>query len=122
MEMMMTAREYWNYIVVQHEKNCNALESVVQEEWEGFFSEIFGYKKIWGEIDSKRTIRLGTQKYVIPDIIIKENGNDLFNVELKQYRLLLNSDMEGQLKSYMDLLHISIGVIVCSKLYIYFYT
>ena len=116
----MDYKEFWNYIVKQHEKNYNALEGVVQAEWENFFSEIFGYKKLFGEIDTHRNIHIGCGQRTIPDIIIKEE-HDLFDVELKQYNLPFIYDYENQLKSYMDLLHINVGLLICQKLYVYVY-
>lgn len=112
-------KQFWNYIVEQYQKNYNKPEIEVQKEWEDFFSEIFGYKKIFGEINPHKIIQIGATKKVIPDIIISKNGQDLFDVELKQYNLPFTFDMENQLKSYMALLHISVGILICQKLYIY---
>lgn len=111
----------WNYIVNQYKKNYHSDEAVVQEEWETFLSELFGYKKVYGEIDSHRTLTIGSSQRAIPDIIIRNNKIDLFDVELKQYNMAFTPEMENQLKSYMDLLHISVGVIVCRSIYIYLY-
>lgn len=111
----------WNYIVNQYKKNYYSDEAVVQAEWETFLSELFGYKKVYGEIDAHRTLTIGSSQRAIPDIIIRNNKMDLFDVELKQYNLAFTPEMENQLKSYMDLLHISVGVIVCRSIYIYLY-
>lgn len=117
----MTFTDIWNYIVAQYKKNYNAQEVVVQKEWEQYFSELFNYRSLFGEIDAHRNIHIGSGQRTIPDIIIKTDGHDLFDVELKQYNLTFSIEMENQLKSYMDLLHISVGVLVCQKIYIYIY-
>ena len=117
----MTFTDIWNYIVSQREKNYNAPETVVQQEWELYFSDFFNYKRVFGEIDAHRNIHIGASQRTIPDIIIKSNGKDLLDVELKQYNLPFSSEMENQLKSYMDLLHVSVGMLICQKIYIYIY-
>ena len=111
----------WNYIVDQYHAHYNEAESVVQGEWEQFLSEFFGYKRLFGEIDSHRIIHIGSGQRTIPDIIVKTKGMDLFDIELKQYNLEFTQDMENQLKSYLDLLHISVGVLICKRIYLYIY-
>ena len=117
----MTYTDIWNYIVMQYKKNYNAQEAVVQQEWEQYFSELFNYRRLFKEIDPHRTIHIGSGQRTIPDIIINVDGQDLFDVELKQYNMQFSAEMEHQLKSYMDLLHISVGVLVCQKIYLYVY-
>jgi hypothetical protein len=96
-------------------------ESTVQGEWEQYFSELFNYRRLFGEIDAHRNIHIGSGQRTIPDIIIRKDGCDLFDVELKQYNLDFSIDMENQLKSYMDLLHVSVGILVCKRIYVYIY-
>ena len=111
----------WNTIVRHYHEKINAREDVLQRDWEFFFSDLFGYKAYLNEIDAHRTLPIGSGQRTIPDIIIKENETDLFDVELKQYSLPFSIEMENQLKSYLDLLHISIGVLICKNLYLYSY-
>lgn len=117
----MTSTDIWNYIVAQYKKNYTAQECTVQKEWEQYFSELFNYRRLFGEIDVHRKIHIGSTQHVIPDIIIRSKETDLFDVELKQYSLPFAVEMEKQLKSYLDLLHISVGVLICQKIYIYIY-
>lgn len=107
----------WNYIVERYSLLYNSQESIIQKEWENYFSELFDYKKLFGEIDSQRSITIGSGQKVIPDIILKKNGKDLIDIELKQYNLVFESKMEEQLKSYLKLLNLSIGVIICHKIF-----
>ena len=86
----MTFADIWNYIVERYEKNRSAQEVVVQQEWEQYFSELFNYRRLFGEVDAHRTIHIGSGHRTIPDIIINTDGRDLFDVELKQYNLPFN--------------------------------
>ena len=112
----------WNYIVEQYGKNLDKTEDFVQTEWERHFSEIFEYKRTYEEIDVHRNIQIGSYQRVIPDIIIRTfDKKDLFDVELKQYNLPFAKSMEDQLLSYMKQIGVSVGVLVCQKIYVYFY-
>ena len=111
----------WNYIVDRYNALYNSPESIIQKEWEGYFSELLDYKKIFGEIESQRNITIGSHQRVIPDIILRANDNDLVDVELKQYNLPFSIKMEEQLKSYLKLLNLSVGVIICQKLYLCYF-
>ena len=119
----MTSKETWNYLVDHYNRNIWANEDVIQRDWESFFAdaELFKYSRIKGEVDSHRTLQIGSYKRVIPDIILRKNNDDLFVVELKKYSLNFSEEREAQLFSYLKLLHISIGVLVCDKIYIYAY-
>lgn len=111
----------WNYIVDRYNALYNSPESIIQKEWEGYFSELLDYKKIFGEIESQRNITIGSHQRVIPDIILRANDNDLVDIELKQYNLPFAIKMEEQLKSYLKLLNLSVGVIICQKLYLCYF-
>ena len=117
----MKYAEDWNYIVSRYKDLYNSQENLVQRDWEDYFLEIFGYSRRQNEIDSQRSIQIGSKERLIPDIIIKANGRDIFAVELKQYNLPFSIGMEDQLKSYFNQLHISVGVLVCEKIYVYVY-
>lgn len=122
-ENNMTAIESWNYIVDHFNKYKNANEDIVQHAWESFFSdsELFKYSKIKGEVDSQRTLQVGSTKSVVPDIILKKEEQDIFIVELKKYSLHFSHEKESQLFSYLKLLHIPIGILICDEIHIYEY-
>ena len=104
---------HWNKIVSQYNKIRNNKEEVVQASWEFIFSTLFNYSD--SEIDSQRPVQMGsTPKY--PDIILKNENEDLFVVELKQHTLHKGQD---QLISYLNQLKVNIGILVCDNLYIY---
>ena len=115
----MDAREKWEFLVDCYNKNKNAPEQRIQRDWENLFVEIFGYSKLLKEVDSQRSIQIGSTVRTIPDIIIhnKEQG-DLFVVELKQHTLTTGTE---QLFSYLKLLKVDLGVLICNKIYLYDY-
>ena len=106
----MDSAKIWNRIVKHYKDNYSAKEEVIQKDWEQIFSDLFNYSRLFGEIDAHRNIHIGSHQRTIPDIIITSENGDLFDVELKQYNMPFSVDMENQLKSYMDLLHITVGV------------
>ena len=116
----------WNYLVDEHTKYLNASEKEIQEKWEKEYlldAELFGYSKAMGDVDSQRSLHIGSSDRAIPDIILRKDGKDLFVIELKQYSLHKNSDFEKQLLTYLTHtdIHLSIGVLVCNKLYVCFH-
>ena len=115
----MDSAKIWNRIVKHYKDNYSAKEEVIQKDWEQIFSDLFNYSRLFGEIDAHRNIHIGSHQRTIPDIIITSENGDLFDVELKQYNLPFSVDMENQLKSYMDLLHITVGVIICQQIHLY---
>ncbi len=114
-------KQKWNQLVELHAKAFLEPESVVQNLWESAFTEVFGYSRLFGELDCHRTIRIGSIDRVIPDIIIKEEKEDLFIVELKQQNKYFYGGMERQLFSYLKQLKMNVGILICNKLYVYDY-
>ena len=117
----MTNQEKWNLIVDRHAKLYGELESKVQNEWELYCSDLFEYKKLLNEIDAQRHLTVGSGGAIIPDIILRINDKDIFDIELKQYSLSFDPSFETQLISYLNMTHLSVGMIVCSKIYLYYY-
>jgi hypothetical protein len=114
----MTNREKWNKIVELYNQHKYTREEVIQNTWENILSELFGYGKLFGEIDTHRSIQIGSTERAITDIIIKDKDKDLFLVEIKQQTLHTG---EKQLLSYLKLLHIDIGILINNKITIYAY-
>lgn len=114
-------KEQWDLIVKHYKRERNALEEKIESDWIDMLVEIFGYKKLLGEIDVHRSIQIGSGERAIPDVIVRSADKDLFLIEFKRYTSVFNEKMEAQLKSYLDLLHLSIGIIVCQKIYVYSY-
>lgn len=114
----------WNNIVNDYNKNRSVLEAVIQSHWESFFADLYvlgPYSKFGGEIETFRPLKAGVG-IVKPDIIIKDSqsNTDLFVVELKQYNYPYNVEFEKQLISYMKLLGVKVGILVCQSIHVYY--
>ena len=112
----MTSQEKWNKICEYYEKYYAESEEVIQKLWEKMFSEIFGYSSLDGEIESHRKIQLGSTERLIPDIIIKNDQEDLFMVELKREDLSIDSSRKKQLYSYLKQEHNDLGILICNQM------
>ncbi len=119
--MSIDSKTVWNNIVQRYNEKKFSKEDIIQREWENIFQRL-GYFAFDGEIISQKQIHIGSGQREIPDIILKKEGKEIADIELKRYNLEFNPDMQKQLISYLNQLHLSIGVIVCSKLYLYSYT
>ena len=117
----MTSAEKWNLIVDGYKQLYTSLESKIQVEWEMYCAELLGYKKLLHEIDSQRHLSVGSGGSIIPDIILRVDQKDIFDIELKQYTLPFSETFENQLISYLNQTHLSIGMVVCNKIYLYYY-
>jgi hypothetical protein len=114
----MTNKEKWNKIVELHNQLKYSREELIQKTWENIFSELFGYGKLFGEIDIQRSIQIGSTERAVADIIIKDKDKDLFIVEIKQHSYETGS---RQLFSYLKLLHNDIGVLINNKITVFAY-
>ncbi len=117
----MNSTEKWNLITAGYKRLYSYSEAMVQAEWEMYCTDLFDYKKILHEIDAQRHLAIGSKGTIIPDIILCKNGADIFDIELKQYSLPFNEAFEKQLISYLNQTHLSVGMIVCNKIYLYYY-
>ena len=120
----MSQKEQWNSLVKDVQNAKTAREDVVQSLWEDIFSDTyyFGYSRRKGEVDAHRSIQIGSGMRTIPDIIIRdaENRTDLFVVELKQHCARFDESYKQQLFSYMRLLGLSVGILICDRLHLYY--
>ena len=119
--MSIDSKTVWNNIVQRYNKKKFLEEYIIQKEWEDIFQRL-GYFAFDGEIVSQKQIHIGSRQREIPDIILKKEGKEIADIELKRYYSEFNPDMQKQLISYLNQLHLSIGVLVCSKLYLFSYT
>jgi len=117
----MTNNEKWKLLVDLYNENYNELEIKIQQTWETLLLEVFGYSRLRGEIDSQRILHIGSFDRVIPDIIVKKDGKDIFVVELKQHRFDFRKEFEDQLFSYLRLLNLSVGILIVDKIYLYYF-
>lgn len=114
----------WNFLVDEHNRNVNEAEDKIQTLWESYLSHPFqfGYDEA-GDMIAKSSLHIGSKNREVPDIILSKNNVPICVIELKRYSLLKNSDFETQLLTYLTHpeLHLSVGVLVCEKLYLYWY-
>lgn len=120
----MDYKTSWNYLVSEYKKNFDAQEDKIQTLWESYFAMPFTFNFSGSDdIDSKRSLHIGSKDREIPDIILRSNHEDLCIVELKRYTLPKNTDYEKQLLNYMSHtdMRLSIGVLICKSINIYYY-
>lgn len=117
----MTSTEKWNKICDYFDKFRTQPEERIQNLWEKFFAEIFGYSSLENEIDTHRTVQIGSTERMIPDIIIKNSESDLFIVELKKETLPIDTAHKNQLFSYLKQLRVDLGILVCDQIAIFDY-
>ncbi len=117
----MTNIEKWNLIVNDYKQLYGSLEAKIQEKWEQYCSALFNYQKLFNEIDTQKHLAVGSGNTLIPDIILRINDKDIFDIELKQYNLIFNNSFETQLISYFNQTHLSVGMVVCHKIYLFYY-
>lgn len=119
----MGSKEIWNIIVKSVKDNIYKKEEIIQAIWN---STIFPL--ILDGSDCKnieQVVPEGSTKKM--DIVIKQNGNDVAVVELKQHTYSRNAKIglvtpQEQLFSYLNQLkRVNIGILVCDKLHIYAY-
>ena len=123
--MKLNYTEAWNFIVEERNKFFNEKEDVVQKRWESYFAEaeLFGYSKIKGDIKVGEKLHIGSKDREIPDIIICIGNIEQFVVELKQLSFPKTNSYELQLLTYLShpSLRLPVGVLICEKIYIYYY-
>ena len=74
----MTREGKWNLIVEKYQQLYSSLESKIQTEWEMYCSDLFGYRKLFDEIDAQRHLSVGSGNAIIPDIILCVDKKDIF--------------------------------------------
>ncbi len=117
----MNASMSWNFIVEDYKKLFSAKEETVDNRWRQYCTDLFGYKALFNEVKTQTSITVGVHDHAIPDIILCRDGNDIFDIELKQYSFSFDKKMEDQLISYLKLTGLSVGMIVCREIHLYAY-
>lgn len=117
---MSMEREAWNKLVEKTRSLKSKEEQEVQKMWENFFTDgsLFGYSRVFNEMSPQYPVQIGV-KTVKADILIKNDTNNLFVVELKKFDHALSKKDDQQLVSYMRCLQLSVGVLICNEVYLY---
>jgi hypothetical protein len=116
----MEFKDIWNDMCYRiNNKNRNASEHDFQIIAESLFEKL-GWVQYKGEIITQEVIPVGSSGNVKPDIIIKNNGETLFVVELKKPGITMSERNGEQLISYMRLLKLNFGILFGETLQIYY--
>ena len=113
--------EKWNYFVYDL---CEAKKKDVDED--SFHALIetqlqhLGWAKFKGEICHKPSIHLGNNNSIVPDIIIKKDGEDEFVIEVKRPSHKQSKKDVDQLLSYMRILKLSVGIYIGDRIEIFY--
>lgn len=116
----MEYKDIWNDLCFRiKDKNQNAPERDFQIIAESLFEKL-GWLQYKGEIISQKSIPVGASGNVRPDIVIAENGKNIFVIELKRPGILVSERNSEQLFGYMRLLKLSFGILLGESLQVYF--
>jgi len=85
-----------------------------------FLLEKLGWSQFKGEIVSQEVISVGSANSVKPDIIIKNEEQAIFVIELKKPNVMISERNAEQLRSYMRLLKLNFGILIGESLQLYY--
>ena len=113
--------EKWNDIVVSllECKKNNVSEDLYQEKIEEQF-KFLGWSIYNGCVETKPSLPVGNSKTIIPDIVLKKNGERVLPIEIKEPNNKLKKRQEEQLFSYMKQLDLRIGLYIGEKWQLYY--
>lgn len=113
--------EQWNEIcfLINKHSNMNTSENDFQIEVENIFEKL-GWSRYRGEIASQVIIPIGAAQNLIPDIIIQEDNEKLFVVELKKPNRDVSERHSQQLVSYMLQLKLRFGLLIGGTVQLFF--
>lgn len=117
----MLEMKKWNIIVDCFSKNKKSAEKDIQRLWESIFSDIFGFSKMLGYLESQKNLQIGSRQRVIPDIFLKKDEKEVCAVELKIESEKFKPEFENQLFSYLKQAKLKIGILIIDKIYLYYY-
>lgn len=117
----MSNIEIWNKIVNHFNQSYSLEENKLQKLWENIFSQYFKYNPLDNEIETQRSSHIGSTDRIMPDIILKKDNVDFAIIELKKNTIPYNNNYKLQLFSYLKQFKVSIGILICKKIYLYYY-
>lgn len=114
--------ERWNEIcyLVNESKKKNLSEKEFQNEIVHIFEKVLGWSRFKNEIEEQRKVDIGSASSLKLDIIIKNESNDLFVVELKKPDAQYIERNDTQLSSYMRQLRLNVGLLINDKIRIFY--
>jgi hypothetical protein len=116
----MEFNDIWNDLCFRiNNKNKHTTERDFQTIAETFFEKL-GWSQRKHEIITQKTISLGASNSGRPDIIIANNDEEIFVVELKKPNIEITQRNEEQLFSYMRQEKLDFGILFGEKLQLYY--
>ena len=111
----------WNDIVLtlRELKDNSADEEEYQKRIEEQF-KFLGWSIAGGCVESKPVLPEGNAKSLIPDIVLKKDGERVLAVEVKEPNNRLKPRQETQLFSYMRQLELRVGLYIGEKWQLYY--
>lgn len=115
----MVYNSIWNDICFHAHKNRNAEEKVFQAAMEFMFEKLgWSFRE---DIETQIPVRVGSGKREgIVDILIKNNNEKAYVVELKRVGNNITKDDTDQLRSYMRLWKLQYGVLLGKSLQVFY--
>lgn len=111
----------WNDIVITlldcREKNVS--ESNYQSRIEEQF-KFLGWSIYNGCIETKPVLHVGNANSLIPDMVLKKNGERVLPIEIKEPNNKLKKRQEEQLFSYMRQLDLKVGLYIGESIRLYY--
>lgn len=118
--MAYAPEQVWNCIVDEFKKKTNEKEELIQAFWEQNFTDL-GYSKRFGTLLHQPVIKIGSNTSVRADIVCKKD-EESFVVELKrENHKKQGKDSTQQLFSYLKQAKLSLGLLICDRIYVYNY-
>lgn len=109
----------WKEICYIMKINKASSEDLFQSEIVNIFEKL-GWSRFNEEIEEKRKISIGSANSLKPDIIVKNNTNDLFVVELKKPTARYTERNDSQLFSYLRQLKLNIGLLINDRIHVFY--
>lgn len=109
----------WKEICYLMKINKASSEDLFQSEIVNIFEKL-GWSRFNKEIEEKRKISIGSANSLKPDIIVKNNTNDLFVVELKKPTARYTDRNDSQLFSYLRQLKLNIGLLINDRIHVFY--
>ncbi len=117
----MDNKELWEEICFYLNTSNNSMSEELYEQKIIMSLEKMGWKQFKGEIILKKSIPVGCAKSIIPDIIVKSEGNNTsFVIEVKKPSISLTENNRNQLFSYMRQLKLEFGMLFGEKIQIFY--
>jgi len=118
----MNEMDKWDELcfILSESINSNISEQLYELKVIQAFEKL-GWSQYKKEISVRESIQFGAAGRITPDLIIKSQGKNLFVVEIKKPSANIdNSGFKDQLYSYMRMLKLNFGILIGSKIQIYY--